>query len=98
MFQRTGRRGYKAGANGTVTLPKGAILLQVVAHASAGGATMSIFGGDAMPVINGAPPTVIPFLNENWQARDNAASAGSQDVVFTGTDSYFVEWVQLGMS
>lgn len=81
---------YAAGAAGTVTLPKGAKLLQVHAH-SAGAATVSIFGGDSLP---------IPTTGWGWQIQHTmwiAGSAGnpvaqSCDIVFSGTDAYFVEY------
>lgn len=83
--------GYHAGSAGTVTLPKGAILLQIVVH-STGAGTVTIFGGDSLPVIGGAAPTELRFNHTMWLSRNDAAFAGSQDIVFTGTDSYFVHW------
>ena len=91
-----GTIGYHAGASGTVTIPKGAQLLQIVVHASAGSATVTIFGGDAIPVVNGSNTMFIQFLHTLWQAFNNATTAGSQDVVFVNTDSYFVEYIKSG--
>jgi hypothetical protein len=79
---------YSAGASGTVTIPKGCRILQVHAH-SAGAATVAIFGGDAIPV---------PTTGWGWQPNHlmwvsgSAQFSGSQTIVFTGTDAYFVEW------
>jgi len=86
-----GTPGYTAGSAGTVTVPAGAVVTHIIAHASAGGATVTVFDGAAIPVINGAPPMLIPFLSDSWQA--NSASAA---IVFTGTDSYAVFWVKPG--
>ena len=79
---------YKAGASGTVTVPAGARILQIVAH-STGAASVAIFGGDAIPIITGAGPTRIVFDHELVVSK-----TGATDVVFTGTDSYFIEYVK----
>ena len=79
-----------AGASGTVTLPAGAFVTHIVAHASAGGATLSILGGPNIPIVNGAPPLVLQFLDDAMQGN---ATNGSQ-IVFTGTDSYWVRAFQ----
>lgn len=82
-----------AGGNGTVTLPNGGSIVLIVAHASAGGAYVTIFGGAQIPIINGAPPTVIQFNHDLW----TASSVGSVNtVVFSGTDSAFVHYVRTG--
>lgn len=81
--------GYEAGASGTPTIPKGAQILKIIAHASAGGATVAINGGDAIPIINGAPPTVLDF-HHLLVVSPNAENP----VVFTGTDQFFVEYVK----
>ena len=82
---------YKAGTSGTVTLPAGAILVLLIAHASAGGATAQILGGDPIPVINGAQPLYI----QNYHSLQQANSAANT-IVFTGTDMYFVQYVTAG--
>lgn len=89
---RTGGWAYQAGASGTVTLPAGARILNIIAHATSAG-TVAILGGTAIPIIAG---TVfqLQFMHELATANTNAsAPAGSATVVFTGTDSYYVEYV-----
>ena len=87
-----GTPGYTAGASGTVTLPPNAVLLAITAHASVGAATATIFGGDAIPIVNGAPPWCVDFKH----ALFAASTAASRAIVFTNTDSYFVHYVTLG--
>jgi hypothetical protein len=77
---------YAAGAAGTVTLPAGALILQVKAHSSSGTGTVSILGGTNIPV--GGDWLNIQFLHDLVQTSTN----GSLAIVFTGTDSYFVEY------
>ena len=85
---------YKAGASGTVTLPKGARLVSIVVHSTAGG-TVTIFGGDSIPVVAAVAPMHLPILGETAVAPSSSAS-GAQDIVFETTDSYFVEYIQVG--
>lgn len=88
MWTLPGEFYYAAGASGTVTIPKGCQIIQVHAHAS-GAATVVIFGGDTIPV---------PTTGWGWQIQHvgwvsgSAKFAGSQTIVFTGTDAYFVEY------
>ncbi len=83
-----GRSGYVAGPAGTATLPTGAIVLQIVAHATTAG-TIAIFGGASIPV-----PASSTFTLD---VKDTLLSAGaSGNIVFTGTDSYFVRYVREG--
>lgn len=86
-----GKIAYKAGASGTVTLPINARIINIIAHASTSG-TVSIFGGDNIPVI-GVSGINILFNHQLFVSGNNSSVAGSQNVVFTGTDSYFVEYV-----
>lgn len=86
---------YVAGTSGTVTIPAGAVVIAIVAHASAGGAAMTLFAGPSVPVPSGEALS-LHFLHTLWQSRNNTAAAGSQDIVFTGTDQYFVEYVARG--
>jgi hypothetical protein len=76
-----------AGTSGTVTLRAGSIVLLVIAHASAGGATVSILGGEAIPIVSAAPPTVIR-MNHTLLKAD---SGNTGTIVFVGTDSYYVQ-------
>lgn len=88
-MQRVGTWAYASGANGSISLPKGARILQLVARSAAGG-SVSIFGGSAIPLIAGAPPLVLRF------DHDLATNPLSQALVFTTTDSYFVEYLKAG--
>jgi hypothetical protein len=83
-----GTVGYAAGAAGTVTVPEGACVTQIIAHSTAGG-TVSIFGGNNIPLISAAASWIWRPHHTLWQAN----SANGQSIVFTGTDSYYVEWV-----
>jgi hypothetical protein len=91
-----GTWGYLAGTTGTVVVPQGARVIQIVAHASSAGAALLIFNGDSIPVIDGAAPLVLPFLHGLLQSGNDTTTAGSQDIVFSNTDSYFVEYVKSG--
>lgn len=84
----TGTFGDASGTAGTVTLPAGAIVLLVSAHASAGSATLQILGGATVPVINGAATIIYEF--GHTLVRANRASS---TIVFTNTDHYYVQWV-----
>jgi hypothetical protein len=75
---------YAAGASGTVTIPAGSFILQIVAHSAAAG-TVAIFGGTAIPV--GSNGIALRFMH------DLVVPGGTATVVFVGTDSYFVEYV-----
>jgi len=81
-----------AGASGTVTLPSGASIVLIVAHSTAGG-TLQILGGVTVPVIAGANQLVIQNYHPLHQA--NAGSA-AKTIVFTGTDSFYVQWATPG--
>jgi hypothetical protein len=76
-----------SGTSGTVTPRAGSVLLQIVVHASVAGATLSIFGGPAIPIINGAAPLVL----QNYHTLQKADASNSGTIVFTNTDSYYVQ-------
>ncbi len=82
----TGTWTYAAGASGTVTLPDGAFILQIVAHSS-GSASVAILGGTAVPLISGSG-TRLQFFHTMVKAQGT-----NNTVVFTSTDSYFIEYV-----
>ena len=86
-----GTPGYMAGASGTVTLPADAMILQIISHSSAAGGSFSIFGGPAIPVVNGAPSLIIDFKHRLYSSSGSGTSA---QIVFTNTDQYFVHWVR----
>jgi hypothetical protein len=83
---------YAAGASGTVTLPVGATLKQIIVHSTAGG-TVAIFGGTAIPVVAGTG-FAIRFGHD--VAVSSETPGGGTTIVFTGTDSYFVESIGPG--
>ena len=84
-----GHYAYAAGASGTVTLPEGAAVIQILAYSVAGG-TVTIFGGTAIPVV--ANSGFVLAYNHTL----NVAPSSNKTIVFTATDSYFVEYVGPG--
>lgn len=96
MLPLVGTWGYAAGTTGTVTVPKGARVVSIAVHSSAGSGSLVIFNGATIPVVNGAPPLVLSFLHGLLQSGNDTTTAGSQDLVFANTDSYFVEYVKSG--
>ena len=93
----TGTWGYSVATTAaTMTIPAGAIVTQIVIHSTAGG-TLQIFGGASITLIASATtPTILRFLHGLAQSQNNTTTSGSQNIVFTGTDSVFVEWVKAG--
>lgn len=87
-----GTPGYAAGTSGTVNVPAGASIVQILAHATGSNGAVTIFGGNSIPIIASAPPTELRFNHMLFQST----SANGGAVVFTGTDSYFVHWVKQG--
>lgn len=83
---------YYAGASGTVTLPAGATVKQIVVHASGAG-TMTIFGGPSIPLI-AATSTALRFVHDSCVSKETAPN--SADIVLTGTDSYYIETIGSG--
>lgn len=77
-----GTWGYHAGTSGTLTVPAGARVLGIAAH-STGGGTMTINGGDSVPVPANVGVEVAP--------RGNLIGPTIQ---FISTDTYFVEYLQ----
>lgn len=84
-----GKFAYFAGASGTVTLPNGATVKRISAHAS-GAATITIFGGASIPLVSGMTLS-LGFVHDNCVAGQT--SGGGVTIVFTGTDSYYVETI-----
>ena len=73
-----GTTSYYGGASGTVTIPSGARVVSMSAHATSAG-TLTIFGGQAIPV-----PANNGF-SDGW-----SGFVGPGSIVFTGTDSYYI--------
>lgn len=88
----TGIWAYASGTNGTVQVPAGSTVLQIVAWATTGSPTVTINGGASIPVPNSANgyPLTLRFLHDLVQAV--GGSTGAQ-IVFSGTAGYFVEYV-----
>jgi len=81
---------YDAGSSGSVVLPAGASILQIIAVDTSGGGSVTIFGGAAIPLTPAVP------LNLRFNHTLLVARTGALTVVFTGTDSYFIEYVKAG--
>ena len=89
-----GTWGYASGASGSVTIPSGAVVIQIVVHATAT-SSMTIFGGASIPLIAGTSET-FRFIHTLVQSGNESTVTGSTKIVFTATDSYFVEYVRAG--
>lgn len=89
-----GTWGYKADASGTVTIPAGAKVIQIICHGTSG-PTVKIFGGDTLNLPNNDVVS-LRFNHALVQAGNNSKVSGSQDVVFANTSFYFVEYVKSG--
>ena len=79
------------GTSGTVTIPAGAKVLQIKAHATTAG-SVKIFGDSnaiTLPASSGWF-----YLQENHAGL--VAPTGSNTIVFTSTDSYYVEYTTEG--
>lgn len=72
---------YYAGVSGTVTVAGGQRVLGIGTHASSAG-SFTINGGNSIPVPAGVAVNINPLAN-----------VVAPTIVFTGTDSYFVEVV-----
>lgn len=73
---------YRAGTSGTVVVAAGGRVLQLSAIATGAG-SITINGGDSIPIPAGAAVTLVPEGN----------IGGSPTIVFTGTAAFFVEVV-----
>ena len=89
-----GQWSYQSGAAGTFTIPSGARVLQVVCHATTAG-TLVIFGGPSIPVAAGEEK-LLRFLHALCLPQPGVAA--NQQIVATGTDSIFIEYVRPGSS
>ncbi len=83
--------GYAGGTTGPAQIPSGAFITSIIAHATAGGASFAIFGGASAPIAAGQTLQIY-FSHALWQAQGSTGQASTQ-VVFTGTDAYWVEYV-----
>lgn len=72
---------YKPGVSGTVSVPAGAKVKQIRCR-GAQSATMTVGAGDPADVSDG-------FREDLWGYLH-----GPVDIVFSGTTSFFVSWVE----
>lgn len=75
------------GTSGTVTVPPGGHVLQIIAHGSNANATVQIFD-DAAPV---TIKNVNAYFVYRPQHLITTAHTNAQTIVFTSTDMYMVE-------
>lgn len=73
---------YFAGTAGTVTVPKGGKVIKIITGSTAGG-SLTINGGASIPVL-AAQPLKIDDLDDTLV---------HPVLVFTGTNSYYVEYL-----
>jgi hypothetical protein len=92
IFDKTpdeaGTWGYASGASGTVTLTGSKRVLQITAIALEAAGSITIDGGDSTPLPYGATDKVSSSIC--IEPRGNLIDPV---IVFTGTDSYFIEYV-----
>lgn len=97
---------HKAGTNGTVTLPVGAIITHLRAEASSA-ASVQIFGGDSIPLPGaaGVPSKIELGFGPSGDFKKTDPNAimhgapeakfGANTIVFTSTTSYFIGFLYL---
>lgn len=73
-----GTSSYFAGTSGTVAIPAGARVVSIAAHATSA-SSVTIFGGASIPIPAG-----------NGFSDGYSGFVGAGNIVFTGTDSYYV--------
>lgn len=88
LSQEAGAWGYASGASGTVTLTGSKRVLQITAIALEASGSITIDGGDSIPLPYGATDKVSSSIS--IEPKGNLTDPV---IVFTGTDSYFVEYV-----
>lgn len=84
---------YEAGSSGTVTLPAGAVVLSIRAESHAANGTVTIFGGDAIPIDGATPGSGHSIAALQFPSGQCVAEGGTKTVVFANTVSYFVEYL-----
>lgn len=86
-LELTGQTKRFAGASGTVTVPKGCVIIEATAHSSSAGATMTLPDGSGGEVTVPIESTQFGYAPKHALCKVDA----DYDIVFTGTDGYFVE-------
>lgn len=76
-----------SGIDGTVTIPPGAHVLQIIAHGSNANATIQIFNDAAAITIK----NVASYFTYRPQHLVTTAQVANNTIVFTSTDMYLVE-------
>jgi hypothetical protein len=82
---------YEAGASGTVTVPAGAVVLSIRAESQSANGSITIFGGDAMPLDGATPGSGHSIAALQFPSGQCVAEGGTKTIVFANTVSYFVE-------
>lgn len=80
----------KAGVAATETLPVGSKVVRIYCGKATAGATCTIFGGTPIPILANVP------LDLQFNHTLCVSKSGATDIVFTGTESYYLEYVQVG--
>lgn len=83
-----GTWGYSAGVDGTVDLTGGKRVLQITAIALESAGSIQVNGGDSIPLPYGSSDKVSTELS--IAPKGNLVDP---EIIFTGTDSYFIEYV-----
>lgn len=81
LNNQTGTWGYRSGVDGTATVPAGARVIGIAAHSTVGG-SFTINGGASVPVPANTGVEIQPLGNLTGAT-----------IVFTSTDTYFVEYL-----
>ena len=82
---------YEAGASGTVTVPAGAVVLSIRAESQSANGSITIFGGDAMPLDGATPGSGHSIAALQFPSGQCVAEGSTKTIVFANTVSYFVE-------
>lgn len=86
---QSGTWGYASGTSGTEVLTGGKRVLQITAIALEAAATITINGGDTITIPYGSTDSVSSSIT--IEPKGNLTDP---TLVFTGTDSYLVEFVE----
>lgn len=77
---------YRAGVNGTVMIPAGGRILGIAASTSLPGATVSVNGGDAIPII-------VPASGVGTLELAPRADLVGPTIDFVNTESFVIEFI-----
>ena len=85
-----------AGASGTVAIPVGAKILSMTVHATTAGTVAmwdQVGGTCTIPI-----PAATWWIYQPLHLNATATNTGNSSIVFTGTDSYFIEYTGNGLT